>query len=99
MKLLALSIDLDEIPCYSAIYGLPAPSDSSARAIYERGSFAIEVPTSVPAGSTVWFRAAWTTSRGLNGPLSTAIAGYVAGALGDVLPMTLGGDAELKQAA
>jgi len=37
MKLLALSIDLDEIPCYAAIYGLPAPDEHAARAIYERG--------------------------------------------------------------
>jgi hypothetical protein len=36
MRLLAISIDLDEIPCYTAIYGLPAPEPSAARAIYER---------------------------------------------------------------
>lgn len=36
MRLLALSIDLDEIPCYTAIHGLAAPEPSAARAIYER---------------------------------------------------------------
>jgi len=35
-RLLAISIDLDEIPCYTAIYGLPTPEPSAARAIYER---------------------------------------------------------------
>jgi hypothetical protein len=34
MKLLAISIDLDEIPCYTAIHGLPVPDESAARAIY-----------------------------------------------------------------
>jgi hypothetical protein len=36
MKLLAISIDLDEIPCYTAIHGLPAPDESAARAVYQR---------------------------------------------------------------
>jgi hypothetical protein len=34
MRLLALSVDLDEIPCYTAIHGLPAPGGDEARAIY-----------------------------------------------------------------
>ena len=36
MRLLSLSIDLDEIPCYTAIHGLPMPEESAARAIYQR---------------------------------------------------------------
>lgn len=36
MKLCALSVDLDEIPCYHAIHGLPMPSDASAHAVYAR---------------------------------------------------------------
>lgn len=36
MKLLAISIDLDEIPCYTAIHGLAAPEPSAAEAIYRR---------------------------------------------------------------
>lgn len=35
-RLAALSVDLDEIGCYTAIHGLPAPSDDAARAIYRR---------------------------------------------------------------
>lgn len=34
MRLLALSVDLDEIPCYTAIHGLPVSSDEAAHAIY-----------------------------------------------------------------
>jgi hypothetical protein len=34
MRLLALSVDLDEIPCYTAIHGLPTPGGDAARAIY-----------------------------------------------------------------
>lgn len=34
MKLCALSVDLDEIPCYHAIHGLPMPTDASAHAVY-----------------------------------------------------------------
>ena len=34
MKLAALSVDLDEIPCYHAIYGLGAASDATAHAVY-----------------------------------------------------------------
>lgn len=34
MKLAALSVDLDEIPCYHAIHGLPMPEDASAHAVY-----------------------------------------------------------------
>lgn len=36
MKLCALSVDLDEIPCYHAIHGLPMPDDASAHAVYAR---------------------------------------------------------------
>ncbi len=36
MRLAALSVDLDEIPCYHAIYGLPAASGATAHAVYER---------------------------------------------------------------
>lgn len=34
MKLAALSVDLDEIPCYHAIYGLPPPVDATEHAVY-----------------------------------------------------------------
>ncbi len=30
----ALSVDLDEIPCYSAIHGLPRPTDDARHAVY-----------------------------------------------------------------
>lgn len=33
-RLASLSVDLDEIPCYAAIHGLPVPEDESADAIY-----------------------------------------------------------------
>ena len=36
MKLAALSVDLDEIPCYHAIHGLPMPDGESAHAVYAR---------------------------------------------------------------
>lgn len=36
MKLCAVSVDLDEVPCYHAIHGLPAPADDSAHAVYTR---------------------------------------------------------------
>jgi len=36
MKLAALSVDLDEIPCYAAIHGLPTPEGATRHAIYER---------------------------------------------------------------
>lgn len=36
MRLAAVSVDLDEIPCYAAIHGLPPPPMDAARAIYER---------------------------------------------------------------
>ncbi|MEI8256908.1 MAG: polysaccharide deacetylase family protein, partial [Deltaproteobacteria bacterium] len=36
VKLAALSVDLDEIPCYHAIYGLPPPVDATASAVYRR---------------------------------------------------------------
>ncbi len=36
MRLAALSVDLDEIHCYTAIHGLTPPDPSAARAIYER---------------------------------------------------------------
>lgn len=36
MKLAAISVDLDEIPCYAAIYGLSVPEGPASRAIYER---------------------------------------------------------------
>jgi hypothetical protein len=67
--------------------------------LVSRGDFFLEVGLDVPAGSQVWFCAAWQTSRGLNGPLSTPIAGYVGGGVTDAAPMTLGTDVELKQAA
>jgi hypothetical protein len=35
MRLAALSVDLDEVPCYTAIHGLPAPDDDWAHAIYD----------------------------------------------------------------
>lgn len=35
MRLAAISVDLDEIPCYGAIHGLDVPS-ASARVVYER---------------------------------------------------------------
>ena len=35
-RLAAVSVDLDEIPCYSAIHGLEPPSEGAARAIYRR---------------------------------------------------------------
>lgn len=35
-RLAAVSVDLDEIPCYSAIHGLEAPTDDAAHAIYRR---------------------------------------------------------------
>ncbi len=35
-KLAAISIDLDEVPCYCAIHGLPVPRDDRAHAIYDR---------------------------------------------------------------
>jgi peptidoglycan/xylan/chitin deacetylase (PgdA/CDA1 family) len=34
--LAAISVDLDEAPCYAAIHGLPPPADESAHAIYRR---------------------------------------------------------------
>ncbi|MGE0786880.1 MAG: polysaccharide deacetylase family protein [Sandaracinaceae bacterium] len=36
MRLAALSVDLDEIGCYSAIHGLEPPSEASARAVWQR---------------------------------------------------------------
>jgi hypothetical protein len=36
MKLAALSVDLDEIPCYHAIHGLPMPVGDGAHAVYAR---------------------------------------------------------------
>ncbi len=36
MKLCAVSVDLDEVPCYHAIHGLPMPADDSAHAVYVR---------------------------------------------------------------
>ncbi len=33
-RLCAVSVDLDEIPCYTAIHGLPSPRDDRAHAIY-----------------------------------------------------------------
>jgi peptidoglycan/xylan/chitin deacetylase (PgdA/CDA1 family) len=35
-RLAVVSIDLDEIPCYTAIHGLEAPSEGAAHAIYRR---------------------------------------------------------------
>jgi hypothetical protein len=36
VKLAALSVDLDEIPCYHAIYGLAAAPEATAHAVYRR---------------------------------------------------------------
>lgn len=36
MRLAAVSVDLDEIGCYSAIHGLEPPDEDAARAIYRR---------------------------------------------------------------
>jgi peptidoglycan/xylan/chitin deacetylase (PgdA/CDA1 family) len=36
VKLAALSVDLDEIPCYHAIYGLDAAPEATAHAVYRR---------------------------------------------------------------
>ncbi|MDB4931924.1 MAG: Polysaccharide deacetylase [Myxococcaceae bacterium] len=36
MKLCAVSVDLDEVPCYHAIHGLAPPDDGSAHAVYTR---------------------------------------------------------------
>ena len=36
MRLAAVSIDLDEIPCYAAIHGLPPPGGERAHAVYRR---------------------------------------------------------------
>src|SRR4051812_9495262 len=36
MRLCAVSVDLDEVPCYAAIHGLVAPSAPCAHAIYEK---------------------------------------------------------------
>src|SRR5690606_4186215 len=33
-RLCAVSVDLDEIPCYTAIHGLPTPRDDRAHAVY-----------------------------------------------------------------
>ena len=35
-RLCAVSVDLDEVPCYTAIHGLPSPRDDRASAIYRR---------------------------------------------------------------
>jgi len=42
MRMLAISVDLDEVPCYSAIHGLPAPGPAAAHAVYERALPRIE---------------------------------------------------------
>jgi peptidoglycan/xylan/chitin deacetylase (PgdA/CDA1 family) len=34
MRLAAVSVDLDEIPCYAAIHGLPPPAEECAHAVY-----------------------------------------------------------------
>ena len=36
MRLCALSVDLDEVPCYAAIHGLPQPEGEHAHALYRR---------------------------------------------------------------
>jgi len=36
VRLAAVSVDLDEIPCYAAIHGLPSPPAHAARAIYDK---------------------------------------------------------------
>ena len=35
-RLASVSIDLDEIPCYAAIHGLPMPTGAPAHAVYDR---------------------------------------------------------------
>jgi peptidoglycan-N-acetylglucosamine deacetylase len=35
-RLASVSVDLDEIPCYTAIHGLPPPDDAARHAIYDR---------------------------------------------------------------
>jgi hypothetical protein len=42
MRQLAISIDLDEVPCYSAIHGLQPPDPEAAHAVYERALPRIE---------------------------------------------------------
>lgn len=42
MRLAAISVDLDEIGCYTAIHGLPTPSGDAASAIYRRALPRIE---------------------------------------------------------
>ncbi len=37
MKLCAVSVDLDEVPCYHAIHGLPMPEGRAAHAVYDLG--------------------------------------------------------------
>jgi peptidoglycan/xylan/chitin deacetylase (PgdA/CDA1 family) len=36
MRLCAVSVDLDEIPCYAAIHGLPPPGAQCAHAVYDK---------------------------------------------------------------
>jgi hypothetical protein len=36
MRLAAISVDLDEIPCYAAIHGLPPPTGECAHAVYRK---------------------------------------------------------------
>ncbi len=36
MRLAAVSVDLDEIPCYAAIHGLEPPSEEAAHAVYRK---------------------------------------------------------------
>src|SRR4051812_5829130 len=36
MRLCAVSVDLDEVPCYAAIHGLQAPDPERAHAVYQR---------------------------------------------------------------
>ena len=37
-RLAAVSVDLDEVPCYTAIHGLEPPDDEAAHAIYRRAT-------------------------------------------------------------
>jgi hypothetical protein len=36
MRLAAISVDLDEVPCYTAIHGLPSPLGPEAHAVYDK---------------------------------------------------------------
>lgn len=54
-----------------------------------RNDLTIEMPSTLQAGSQVWFRCAWYSPRGQYGPPSTPICAYVGGSLGDIAPEIL----------